>query len=151
MKRLFKSIHTAGAKATCSHVKRRISGDNLLFTAKFASSTSDKTYRAVIASTVNTSTKGMKVTDEYDDVVTVKRPGESTKFSVRCDCPEYQFTYAFPNKAHKVHYGKLPVVPKKTKGSTRPPRNPDAKIGSCKHIQALYKQSLTKGWIRKST
>lgn len=149
MRKVFASIHANVGKAKApSKVSTRFSNGKFYMHTSFSSSDGSTEYvTGICVKALPDKSGDLKVRDvNTDKMVKIVAPTTRGKFKVRCTCPDYEMTYAFPNHEHKMHYGKLPEVPK-TAGTSRRPRNPERLPGGCKHIIALYRTCCKKNYI----
>ncbi|QPB08509.1 SWIM-type zinc finger protein [Vibrio phage Va2] len=72
---------------------------------------------------------------------------ENTTVLLRCSCPDFRFTFMYPDYDKKSLQGRR--IPYQRKTTTRPPRNPDDIPGVCKHLIAVFNKLTNLGFIDK--
>lgn len=133
---------------------------SLLFTAKSLSGTSTKIKYPTVISFYNIEfidgeenwKRGMlKFENPETHAVVVCKPPDYRRSPVRvyCSCPDFYFSFAYPDFNKQCYYGKKPrPYKRKMPPSNYPPKNPNNIPGLCKHqinmINLLIKQDYVK-------
>lgn len=87
------------------------------------------------------------VRPELNHIGYMKPIGESNPVQLRCQCPDFRFTYAHWDKQNRALSGPaFPAYQRKTQHM--PERNPQHKPGVCKHIMGLWERLSRDGVLK---
>lgn len=115
---------------------RTVKNGQLIHRARCPSSQKGE-YKAYMTFRARPAEKGLRVPTRKG-VKIVRKPRASEPVKVRCDCPDYQFSFWQANEKHDCHFGK--GFPRVKVSGVRDPRNPKQIPGLCKHLRALGKR-----------
>lgn len=132
---------------------------SILFTAKSLSGTTTVKYPTVIAfyniefidGEENWKRGMLKFENpETHAVVVCKQPDyRRSPVRVYCSCPDFYFTFAYPDFHKQCYYGKKPKPYKRVMPpSNYPPKNPNNIPGLCKHCLNMINLLIKQGYVR---
>lgn len=115
-------------------------------TAKLVEYQNDKGSRKLITAAV-VSSDGKTIYEPRISFAAGSKPSLRSTCKVSCQCQDFIYTFALPNKAQDALSGKAPKF-KDVKGTgQRAPRNPKMTPGICTHLRGLIDKAIRKGLI----
>lgn len=102
-------------------------------------------YTNIVFFNVRSASRGKIVDTDVGDRVKIAKMNTRKRVQVRCSCPDYRWTFAYPNGLKGSLHGK--PFPPYTPTGMREPRNPEQIPGLCKHLLRLVATLKRKGFL----